>query len=115
MKVNLAVLDQLQRCCQEWWEISHQFYNLHLLYLENESVDGAENDVSFLICRSQVYLAACVGLVAIVTLVTLQDSNLGRIALPNRFKRLLDILDLSYLNQMKLVALILAKMPQSHR
>ena len=61
-----ATLEKIQSYCSDWWEISHQFFNLHQLYIGDESIETS--DVSSLIWRSQVLLVACIGLVAITTL-----------------------------------------------
>jgi len=58
-------LNHTQQLCAKWWEISREFFNLHLLY----AYDEAELGISSLIWRSQVLMVVAVGYVAVVTLI----------------------------------------------
>lgn len=42
------LLNHIQQLCAKWWEISREFFNLHLLY----AYDEAELAISSLIWRS---------------------------------------------------------------
>jgi hypothetical protein len=45
---SVGLLNNIQNLCAKWWEISREFFNLHLLYAQNES----ELEISGLIWRS---------------------------------------------------------------
>ena len=63
---KLVLLDRVQHLCQNWWVVSKEFYNLHLLYVGDENQESQE--VCNLIARSQVLLVVTIGLVAVITL-----------------------------------------------
>lgn len=63
---KLVLLDRVQHLCQNWWVISKEFYNLHLLYVGDDNQESQE--VCNLIARSQVLLVVAIGLIAVITL-----------------------------------------------
>lgn len=63
---KLILLDRVQHLCQNWWVVSKEFYNLHLLYVGDDNQESQE--VCNLIARSQVLLVVAIGLIAVITL-----------------------------------------------
>jgi hypothetical protein len=37
---KLVLLDRIQHLCQNWWVVSKEFYNLHLLYVGDDNVES---------------------------------------------------------------------------
>lgn len=98
--------------CQNWWVISKEFYNLHLLYVGDDNQESQE--VCCLIARSQVLLVVAIGLIAVITLQASAEP-IHNLVIAHRFKSVLKTLETAYLIQMKLVNVVLTKMPSQIR
>lgn len=102
------LLDRVQHLCQNWWVVSKEFYNLHLLYVGDENQESQE--VCNLIARSQVLLVVAIGLIAVITLQSSAEP-IQYLVISARFKSISKALEIAYLIQMKLVNVVLTKMP----
>ena len=109
---KLVLLDRVQHLCQNWWVVSKEFYNLHLLYVGDDNQKSQE--VCNLIARSQVLLVVAIGLIAVITLQTSAEP-INNLVISIRFKLVTRVLEIAYLIQMKLVFVVLTKMPQQIR
>lgn len=109
---KLVLLDRVQHLCQNWWVVSKEFYNLHLLYVGDDNQESQE--VCNLIARSQVLLVVAIGLIAVITLQTSAEP-INNLVISIRFKLVTRVLEIAYLIQMKLVFVVLTKMPQQIR
>lgn len=92
--------------------MSKEFYNLHLLYVGDDNPESQE--VCNLIARSQVLLVVAVGLIAVITLQASAEP-IHNLVIAFRFKLVNRVLEIAYLIQMKLVYVVLTKMPQQIR
>lgn len=106
------LLDRVQHLCQNWWVVSKEFYNLHLLYVGDDNQESQE--VCNLIARSQVLLVVAIGLIAVITLQASAEP-IKNLLISLRFKLVTRVLEIAYLIQMKLVFVVLTKMPQQIR
>jgi hypothetical protein len=106
---KLVLLDRVQHLCQNWWVVSKEFYNLHLLYVGDDNQESQE--VCNLIARSQVLLVVAIGLIAVITLQASAEP-INNLVISIRFKLVTRVLEIAYLIQMKLVFVVLTKMPQ---
>jgi hypothetical protein len=109
---KLVLLDRVQHLCQNWWVVSKEFYNLHLLYVGDDNQESQE--VCNLIARSQVLLVVAIGLIAVITLQASAEP-INNLVISIRFKLVTRVLEIAYLIQMKLVFVVLTKMPQQIR
>jgi hypothetical protein len=109
---KLVLLDRVQHLCQNWWVISKEFYNLHLLYVGDDNPESQE--VCTLTARSQVLLVVAIGLIAVVTLQASAEP-MHKLVISSRFRLITKTLEIAYLIQMKLVSVVLTKMPAQIR
>lgn len=109
---KLVLLDRVQHLCQNWWVISKEFYNLHLLYVGDDNTESQE--VCSFIARSQVLLVVAIGLIAVITLQASAEP-IHNLVIAHRFKLVSKTLEIAYLIQMKLVNVVLTKMPSQIR
>ena len=109
---KLVLLDRVQHLCQNWWVISKEFYNLHLLYVGDDNQESQE--VCSFIARSQVLLVVAIGLIAVITLQA-SSEPIRNLVISQRFKLVSKTLEIAYLIQMKLVNVVLTKMPSQIR
>lgn len=105
---KLVLLDRVQHLCQNWWVVSKEFYNLHLLYVGDDNQESQE--VCNLIARSQVLLVVAIGLIAVITLQASAEP-INNLVISIRFKLVTRVLEIAYLIQMKLGFVVLTKMP----
>ena len=91
---KLVLLDRVQHLCQNWWVVSKEFYNLHLLYVGDDNHESQE--VCSLISKSQVLLVVAIGLIAVVTL-QVSAEPISRLIISKRFYLLSTVLELAYL------------------
>lgn len=106
------LLERIQTCCEQWWEASSQFYNLHAVFELDGTPEGQQN--SSLIKKSQIILCVAIGLIATLT-IEVQACNLEKITISQTFILPRLILQDSYLIQMKLTSIILQKMDSKER
>jgi len=83
-----------------------------MLYVGDENQESQE--VCNLIARSQVLLVVAIGLIAVITLQVSAEPISG-LVISARFKSISNALEIAYLIQMKLVNVVLTKMPSQIR
>ena len=106
------LLERIQNCCEQWWEASSQFYNLHAVFELDGTPEGQQN--SNLIKKSQIMLCVSIGLIATLT-IEIQNCSLEQITISQTFLLPRLILQDAYLIQMKLTSIILNKMDSQER
>ena len=106
------LLERIQNCCEQWWEASSQFYNLHAVFELDGTPEGQQN--SNLIKKSQIMLCVSIGLIATLT-IEIQNCSLEQITISQTFLLPRLILQDAYLIQMKLTSIILSKMDSQER
>ena len=106
--LNQCSCEAMQEACAAWWSMSAEFFFLHTLYAREGEEDDDANQVSKLICRSQVMLVATVGLIAAITVLPTEKS-------PQQLNTLQKAVYCGYITEVLLCQLVLSKVSDTFR